>query len=84
MTVSVITIAAEGLIDFFRSLGKSSAKVGQKVAKNGLQNPARALDITANIATASATRNPQNVKSSLPEVITFFHGGKGLYLGKFV
>ena len=54
------------------------------MAKNVLSNPKRALDITAVIATAAASRNPKNVTKSLPELITFCKTGKGLYLGKFV
>ena len=84
MTVSDNTIEAEGLSDFFKNLGKSSVKVGKKLAKNALKNPSRALDITANIASAAASRSPKNVISTLPEVINFYHTGKGLYLGKFV
>ena len=84
MIVSDNTIKAEGLGDFFKNLGKTSVKVGQKLAKNVLSNPSRALDITANIATAAASRNPKNVMKSLPELITFYNTGKGLYLGKFV
>ena len=52
--------------------------------KNLLKNPSRALDITANIATAAVSRNPKNVMSTLPELITFYNTGKGLFLGKFV
>ena len=84
MTVSDNTIQAEGLSDFFKNLGKSSFKVGKKLAKNVMKNPSRALDITANLATAAAGRSPKNVLSTLPEVINFYHTGKGLYLGKFV
>ena len=84
MIVSDNTIKAEGLGDFFKNLGKTSVKVGKKLAKNVLSNPSRALDITANIATAAASRNPKNVMKSLPELITFYNTGKGLYLGKFV
>ena len=54
------------------------------MAKNVLKNPSRSLDITANIATAAVSRKPQNVMSTLPELITFYNTGKGLYLGKFV
>ena len=54
------------------------------MAKSLLKNPSRALDITTNIATAAASRNPKNVTSTLPELITFYNTGKGLYLGKFV
>ena len=84
MTVSDNTIEAEGLSDFFKNLGKNSVKVGKKLAKNVLKNPSRALDITANIASAAASRSPKNLLSTLPEVINFYHTGKGLYLGKFV
>ena len=54
------------------------------MAKNVLKNPSRALDITANIATAAASRNPKNVMSTLLELITFYITGKGLYLPKFI
>ena len=84
MIVSDSVIQAEGLSDFFKNLGKTSVKVGKKLAKNVLSNPSRALDITANFATAAASRNPKNVMKSLPELITFYNTGKGLYLGKFV
>ena len=84
MTVSDNTIEAEGLSSFFKNLGKLSAKAGNKIATNVLKNPGRALEIGANVATAAASRNPKNVLSTLPEVINFYHKGKGLYLGKFV
>ena len=84
MIVSDNTIQAEGLVDFFKKLGKKGLNVSKKMAKNVLKNPTRALDITANIATAAASRNPKNVMSTLPELITFYNTGKGLYLGKFV
>ena len=84
MTVSDNTIKAEGLGDFFKNLGKVSAKAGKKLAKNVLKNPGRALEIGANIATAAATKNPKTALGTIPEVINFYHTGKGLYLGKFV
>ena len=84
MIVSDNTIQAEGLGDFFKNLGKISAKAGKKLAKNVLSNPTRALDLTAKIATAAATKSPKAAKSTLPEVIIFYHTGKGIYLGKFV
>ena len=49
-----------------------------------LKNPSQALDITANIATAAASRNSKTVLSTLPEVINCYQTGKGLYLEKFV
>ena len=84
MIVSDNTIKAEGLGSFFKNLGKISAKAGKKLASNVLKNPGRALEITSNIATAAATKSPKAALSSLPEVINFYHTGKGLYFGKFV
>ena len=84
MTVSDNTIKAEGLSSFFKNVGKISAKAGKKLAKNVISNPGRALDLTAKIATAAATKSPKAALSTLPEVINFYHTGKGLYLGKFV
>ena len=84
MIVSDSVIQAEGLGSFFKNLGKISAKAGKKLAKNVISNPGRALDLTAKIATAAATKSPKAALSTLPEVINFYHTGKGLYLGKFV
>ena len=84
MIASVNTIETEGLSDFFENLCKSSVKVGKKLAKIVLKNPSLASDITANTATAAASRSFRNVLSTLPEVINFYHTGKGLYPGKFV
>ena len=84
MTVSDSTIKAEGLSSFFKNLGKISAKAGKKLATNVLKNPARALEIGANVATAAASRSPKAALSTLPEVIKFYHEGRGLYLGKFI
>ena len=84
MIVSDNTIKAEGLGNFFKNLGKVSAKAGKKLATNVLKNPGRALEVGANIATALATKSPKAALSTLLEVINFYHTGKGLYLGKFV
>ena len=84
MIVSDNVIQAEGLGSFFKNLGKISTKAGKKLAKNVLSNPGRALDLTAKIATAAATKSPKAALSTLPEVINFYQTGKGLYLGKFV
>ena len=51
------------------------------MARNVLSNPGRALDLTAKIATAAASKQ---ALSTLPELITFYNTGKGLYLCKFV
>ena len=84
MIVSDNVIQAEGLGDFFKKLGKISTKAGKKLAKNVLSNPGRALDLTAKRATAATSRSSKQTLSTLPELITFYNTGKGLYLGKFV
>ena len=84
MTVSDNTIKAEGLGDVFKNLGKIGLNVSKKMAKNVLKNPGRALEIGANVGSAFASRNPKAALTSMPEVINFYHTGKGLYLGKFV
>ena len=65
-------------------MGKISTKAGKKLAKNVVSNPGRALDLTAKIATAAATKSPKAALSTLLEVINFYHTGKGLYSGKIV
>ena len=84
MIVSDNVVQAEGLGDYFKNLGKKGLNVSKKIAKNVLSNPGRALDLTAKIATAAASRNSKQALSTLPELITFYNTGKGLYLGKFV
>ena len=84
MTVSDNTIKAEGLGDFFKSLGKKRLNVSKKMAKNVLSNPGRALDLTAKTAIAAASRNSKQALSTLPELITFYNTGRGFYLGKLV
>ena len=84
-SVSVIdnTKQAEGLRDFFKILGKRGLIVSKKMAKKVLKNPSRALNITANSATAAASRNSKNEMKTLPELITFHNTSKNYYLGKF-
>ena len=84
MIVTDNTIQAEGLGDFYKNLGKVSSKAVKKLARNALKNPSRFLEIGANVATSIASKNPKTALSALPEVINFYHKGKGLYLGKFV
>ena len=57
MTVSDDKIQVEGLGDNSKSLGESCVKAGEKLAMKILYNPARVIDVTANIATAAASRN---------------------------
>ena len=84
MIVSDNTIQAEGLGDFFKKLWKVSGKAAQKLANNALKSPSRFIEIGANVAAATASRNPKATLSAIPEAINFYHTGKGLYLGKFV
>ena len=83
MIVSDNVIQAEELGDFFKNLGKKGLNASKKMAKNVLSNPGRALDLTTKIATAAASRNSKQALSTLPELITFYHTGKGLYLPRF-
>ena len=65
-------------------MGKVSGKAAKNLATNAQKNPSRFLEIGPNVAAATASRNPKAALSALPEVIKFYHTGKGLYLGKFV
>ena len=84
MTVSDNTIKAENLGDFFKNQVKKGLNASKKMAKKVSSNPGRALDLTAKIATAGVSENSKQAPSTLPELITFYNTGKGLYLGKFV
>ena len=84
MTVSDTTIVADGLGDIFKNLCKKRNNSSKKMQKNVIKNLGRALEIRENVGTAFASRSPIAGSSSLPEVIKFYHTGKGLYLGKFV
>ena len=84
MIVSDNVIQAEGLGYFFKKLGKVSSRAAKKLSSNALKNPSRFLEIGANVSAATASRNPKAALSAKPEVINFYHTGKGLYLGKFV
>ena len=83
MIVSDFTNRAEGLVYFFQKLGKVSGKAAEKLATNALKSPSRFLEIGANVAAATASRNPKAALSAIPEVIKFYHTGRGLYPGKF-
>ena len=86
MTVSDATIEAEGLKDFFKSVGRATVNFGKKVANN----PVRALEIASKIGSAAASRNPRAALSATPDLIKFattgegikvVQKGRGLYLG---
>ena len=86
MTVSDATIEAEGLKDFFKSVGRATVNFEKKVANN----PVRALEIASKIGSAAASRNPRAALSATPVLIKFattgegikvVQKGRGLYLG---
>ena len=64
MIPSANTVAAEGLGDFLRSLGKQGVSATKRMAKNVLQkNAGRVLEISRNIVTAFASRSPKRTLS---------------------
>ena len=63
MSVSDATIAAEGLKDFFKSVGRATVNFGKKVANN----PVRALEIASKIRKAAASRNPRAPVQATPD-----------------
>ena len=74
MTVSDATKEAEGLKDFFKSVGKATVNFGKKVANN----PVRALEIASKIGSAAASRNPRAALSATPDFIKFANTGEGI------
>ena len=74
MTVSDATIAAEGLKDFFKSVGKATVNFGEKVDNN----PVTALEIANKIGTAAASRNPRAASSATPDLFKFAITGEGI------
>ena len=86
ITVSDATIEAEGLQDFFKSVGKATINFGKKVSNN----PVRALEIASKIESAAASRNPRAALSATLDLTKFattgegikvVQKGRGLYLG---
>ena len=58
--------------------------VPKKIAIKVFKSTGGALEMGANVGIAFVSGSPKAALSSLPEVISFFHTGKGLYLGTFV
>ena len=79
MIVSDNVIQAEGLGDFFKSLGRKGLNVSKKMARNVLSNPGRALDLTAKIATSAVSKNSKQALSTLPDLKTFYNTLENLY-----
>ena len=74
MTVSDATIEAEGLKDFFKSVGRATVSFGKKISNN----PVRALEIASKIGSAAASRNPRAALSVTPDLIKFATTGEGI------
>ena len=74
MAVSDATIEAEGLKDFFKSVGKATVNFGKKVANN----PVRALEIASKIGSAAVSRNPRAALSRTPHLNKFATTGEGI------
>ena len=79
--------------DFFKHLGKATAKAAKYFGKKKLNNPGRALELAAKIGSATASKNPRMIAATAPDIIKIVHqgkclyqpevlGAKGLYLGK--
>ncbi len=82
MFVSDNVIAAEGLGDFFKGVGKVAKKVGKKVGKNILNNPDAALQLGMTIGQAAASRNPAALTGALGPGMKLVRGN-GLYLNPY-
>ena len=74
MTVSDATIEAEGLKDFFKSVGRATVNFGKKVSNN----PVRALEIARKIGSAAASRNPKSALAATTDLIKFVTTGEGI------
>ena len=74
MTVSYATKEAQGLKDFFKSVGKATVNFGKKVA----DNPVRALEKAIKKESAAASRKPRAALSSTPDLIKFATTGEGI------
>ena len=74
MTVSDATIEAEGLKDFFKSVGSATVNFGKKVANN----PVKAIELASKIGSAAASRNPKAALAATPNLIKFATTGEGI------
>ena len=63
MTVFDATIEAEGLKEFYKSVGKATVNFGSKVANN----PVRALEIASKTGSAAASRITRAALSATPD-----------------
>ena len=70
--LSDTTVQEKGLSKFFKATGEVAVGFGKKVANN----PGRALEVGAYLATAFASRKPSAVLSQTPDLIKFATTGK--------
>ena len=82
--VSDDTRVVERLGSFFKTFGRISAKGGKKLATIVQNYPGRALENFRTLPPQLPPENPKAALSSLPEVMSFYHTGKGVYLSNFV
>ena len=60
------TIQAEGRDKCFKNNGKTSARVGRKLATNVMKNLRRALEIRAKIGSAAVSETTKAALSTIP------------------
>ena len=82
MAVSDDTIKAEGFRHLFKFIGKASAKAGKNLATNVVKNPRRVPELQAKTGAAAVSTNPKAGLSTVPDVITFYHTGKGFFFSE--
>ena len=74
LIVSDQTINGKRLRDFFEHLGKAAGSAAKNVGKKILNNPARALELAANIGTAAPSKNPKLIAANAPDIIKSHRG----------
>ena len=78
------TIAARKLVKIPKNSRSNSAKAVKKMAIYVMKKHKRALERGAKIGIAAVNKIPQTALSTIPDVISFYHTGNALYLGKIV
>ena len=78
------TVETEGQGSFFQESRKPSVKASEKIATNVKSIPGRALQIGPKLGGAAKSENVEATLSAFPDVIIYYHNGKGLYLGRNV
>ena len=67
MIVNENTMIAEG-VGLFKNIGKVSANADEKLARNVLKSPWRALEIGAKICSAADLKNSKAASSTAPDL----------------